>query len=100
VLVIEQVGEGPQGTAVLSPDAAIDPIHVGSKETGNLPGELIHLRAFQSPDSTLPPFAQRLQKLLRGLRRTLGDGEWRVSWADDGDICWVTAVEKTGAVKT
>ncbi|MCZ7668469.1 MAG: hypothetical protein M5U34_15385 [Chloroflexi bacterium] len=42
----------------------------------------------------MPPYAQRLQKLLRGIRRTFGQGSWQVDWLDDGEICWVVKVEK------
>ncbi len=92
VLVYEQVDTGQEGTAVLNHEHLSDLVTI-SGET-NLPGpsELSHLRSFQAPDPELSPALQRLQKLLRGLRRTLGEGAWQVNWADDGQICWVTAV--------
>ena len=47
---------------------------------------------FPRTDSNLPLYAQRLQKLLRGIRRTFGAGSWQIDWLDDGEICWVTKV--------
>jgi hypothetical protein len=54
--------------------------------------ELPHLGRWSGPDPTLPPHLQRLQRLLRGLRRTLGPGNWGVEWADDDEICWLVGV--------
>ena len=34
-----------------------------------------------------PPFAGRLARLLRAVRRALGDHDWDVEWADDGRAC-------------
>jgi hypothetical protein len=56
------------------------------------PEPLARLRAWQPPDETLPPDAQRLQMLLRGVRHSLGQGDWQIAWADDGHICWLRAV--------
>jgi pyruvate,water dikinase len=52
------------------------------------------LRPWESPPgsaSLLPtvPFAMRLQRLLRDVRRVFGPGDWDVEWADDGDRCWL-----------
>ncbi len=49
---------------------------------------------FPRTDNTLPPYAQRLQKLLRGIRRTFGEGSWQVDWLDDGEICWISKVAR------
>jgi hypothetical protein len=43
--------------------------------------------AFQRASANKPPFARRLQKLLRGVRRSFGKGDWRIDWVDDGEIC-------------
>lgn len=51
--------------------------------------ELPHLKRFQAPDSNRPPYERRLQMLLRGVRRTFGEGDWMIDWADDGRICWL-----------
>jgi hypothetical protein len=50
---------------------------------------LPQLGRWQRPDDSLPPHAQRLQMLLRGLRRTFGDSGWEIEWVDDGRICWL-----------
>lgn len=63
--------------------------------SGQVAGEALRLpklKGWERADDDLPPFAQRLQKLLRGVRRTLGAGEWDVEWADDGEICWLLQV--------
>jgi rifampicin phosphotransferase len=53
---------------------------------------LPQLRSGESAGEDLPEFAQRLQMLLRGVRRTFGRRAWRVEWADDGEICWLLQV--------
>ena len=40
----------------------------------------------------LPPWAMRLARLLRGVRRVVGRGDWEVEWADDGRVCWLLQV--------
>lgn len=40
----------------------------------------------------LPPYATRLSRLLRGVRRVLGPGGWEVEWVDDGSHTWLVAV--------
>ncbi len=40
----------------------------------------------------LPPWGMRLAKLLRALRRALGDVDVTVDWADDGRRCRLVAV--------
>ena len=35
------------------------------------------------------PVYRRLQQLLRGIRRSLGDKNWLLEWGDDGEICWL-----------
>ena len=53
---------------------------------------LPQLQGWEISTTGLPPFAGRLQKLLRGLRRSLGPGNWAVDWADDGQICWLVGL--------
>lgn len=72
------------GTAVSPANADSDQIILPE---GKL--RLAHLGRWQRPDSSLPPHAQRLQMLLRGLRRTFGDVGWEIEWLDDGRICWL-----------
>ena len=40
----------------------------------------------------LPPWAMRLAKLLRAVRRALGDVDLVVEWADDGRTCRLVSV--------
>jgi hypothetical protein len=96
VLVMEMVaGEGvsPEvvnGTAVTSTESTTDQI-----TTSNNSLEIPQLTGFfPRTDSTLPPHAQRLQKLLRGIRRTFGEGSWQIDWLDDGEICWISKVAR------
>ena len=42
----------------------------------------------------LPPWAMRLARLLRGVRRVVPVGDWDVEWADDGRVCWLLQVRR------
>jgi hypothetical protein len=42
----------------------------------------------------LPPWGMRLARLLRAVRRTLGDADLVVRWADDGRTCRLIAVDR------
>ena len=42
----------------------------------------------------LPPWGMRLAKLLRAVRRALGDADLDVRWADDGRTCRLIAVDR------
>lgn len=91
VLVMEMV-QGEKGTAVTTqPSADTTPTDTITTHGNTL--EIPQLTGFfPRTDSTLPPAAQRLQKLLNGIRRTFGAGIWQVDWLDDGKICWVVKV--------
>ena len=91
VLVMEMVKAVAAGTAVTNTSQSADTItHHGQHLT------LPQLGIIQSASPDVPPFAQRLQKLLRGLRRTFGKGEWMINWADDGEICWILKLQQMG----
>ncbi|MCB8984736.1 MAG: hypothetical protein H6659_12985 [Ardenticatenaceae bacterium] len=88
VLLMEMIAAEIEGTAVTTanaPDPVTSQAANASPETITLP----QLGRFGRPDAALPPFAQRLQMLLRGVRRTFGGGVWQVDWLDDGRICWI-----------
>jgi hypothetical protein len=57
---------------------------------------LPRLGRFQKAAANLDPHNRRLQKLLRGVRRTFGRGNWRINWADDGQVCWLFGVAEVG----
>lgn len=52
------------------------------------------LGPWQRPAKAAPPHCQRLQQLLRGVRRTFGRADWRVEWLDDGRLCWLLQLAK------
>jgi len=95
VLLTEMVAVEIGGTAVTDGNA---PDHVICHPPGTAPTplELPLLGRFARPDSSLPPFARRLQMLLRGVRRTFGAGNWQVDWLDDGRICWLIQIRPPG----
>lgn len=89
VLVMEMVDVVVVGTAVTDTEHSADTITYREQ---NL--TLSQLGFFQFPNPDVPPFARRLQKLLRGVRRTLGKGNWKIEWADDDDVCWLTQITR------
>lgn len=61
---------------------------------GEIAGESITLPKLRGWEKSalpagLPPWAVRLQRLLRDIRRWLGNQDWDVEWADDGKVCWL-----------
>ena len=84
VLVMEMVDSVVAGTAVTHTNQSTDTLTYNQQDLA-----IRQLGRFQATSPDLPPFAQRLQKLLRGIRRTFGKGNWRSSWGDDGEICWL-----------
>jgi hypothetical protein len=42
----------------------------------------------------LPPWAMRLARLVRAVRRALGDADLLLEWADDGHTCRLVAVHR------
>ncbi len=88
-LIIETIAAATAGTATTTAGHdAPDDIVTCDGDTFPLP----QLRGWRGPDKARPPYARRLQQLLRGARRTLGPGAWRIHWADDGHICWLVLV--------
>ena len=95
ILVMEMVAKETWGTAVIQPDNDNDQITYNNEHALALP----QLGAWRRPDSTMPPFVQRLQMLLRGLRRTLDKKIWQVEWIDDGHVCWIIQITQTNVRK-
>ena len=63
--------------------------------------QLPRLRSWQRPHrgadqwrTPLPPWAMRLSRQLRVVRRVLGDADLVVHWADDGRVCHVISVQR------
>ncbi len=40
----------------------------------------------------MPPWQQRLQRMLGSVRTAFGDHDWDVEWADDGQACWLLQI--------
>jgi pyruvate,water dikinase len=89
---MEMVTAELAGTALTGPGVAGARVTVTMSPTGKQSLVLPPLGTWQRPSPHLPAYAQRLQQLLRGLRRTFGQGDWGVAWADDGRICWMLQV--------
>lgn len=88
VLLMEEIAAKLSGRATVGDDQREHQIErdgYDGNEQSNF--SLPVLTGWRKPDEQLPPYAQRLQMLLRGVRRTFGRGEWAVEWADDGHIC-------------
>ena len=92
VLVMEMVNEEMAGTAVTTPDS---PDRVTYRALTSAPEslELPQLGRFARATASLSPFAQRLQMLLRGVRRSFPAGTWQIDWLDDGRVCWIIQVK-------
>lgn len=84
LILMKMVEASTSGSAAICLDKSFDEVaYDGQMEA------LPRLGLWRSPDAGLPPFAQRLQMLLRGVRRSVGKQGIRVDWIDDGDICWL-----------
>lgn len=88
LLIQEMVPLVTEGTAVSLADTAVDQMMVGQQSW-----EMAKLGGWQRSSSHLPDYGQRLQMLLRGLRRSLGKGNWQVRWGDDGRVCWLLQIQ-------
>jgi hypothetical protein len=89
VMEMVQTDTNPNGTAVTSESTKTDWVSYNTEETNDAVLQLPKLSGWQRPDNAFPPFARRLQQLLRGVRRTFGRDNWTIEWVDDGEICWL-----------
>jgi hypothetical protein len=90
VLVMKQIQAQVKGRALSPADGVEDRLFSplgDSVETVTVP----RLKRWQRPSAEFPSYVGRLQQLLRGMRRTLGEGDWDFNWADDGEICWIVS---------
>jgi hypothetical protein len=88
VLIMEMVVVEACGSAIASQTRGHD-VATYRTVAGEGSMALPVLGAWQSPSKELPLFGQRLQRLLGGVRRTFGPGDWQVTWVHDGDVCWL-----------
>lgn len=99
VLVMDMVTPQVAGVAFTEQEFEDDLVNytTGTAErllSGEISGEAMSLpklrgwEKFPLPGD-LPPWAARLQALLRDVRRWLGARNWDVEWADDGTTCWL-----------
>ena len=94
LILMKMVDVVTEGTAVLSPDQQSDNTTI-LNQADTLP--IPPLKRWGRSDENLPEYGRRLQKLLRGVRRTFGDKVGEVVWADDGRICWILQLSETGS---
>lgn len=92
VVLLETVEAVAEGTAVSRTAEDEDEI----TQLPLAPHALPRLEGWRRPDETRAPHEQRLQMLLRGVRHSLGRGDWAIAWADDGRVCWLRAVRRIG----
>ena len=94
VLVMAMVEARHSGVAFSEPGTYDDVVNAvaGTAEhlvAGDVPGERRELPRLERAPSGWP---RRLQRLLRRVRRHLGDEPWDIEWADDGRRCWLVQV--------
>jgi len=102
VLVQETVSSQFHGIAISKPTESFDQVdyaHVNADTTQTTLNfdqrlQIPRLRRWQAPEKSLPAFAQRLQNLLRGMRRTFGDESWQIEWIDNGRICQLNQIDE------
>lgn len=89
VIIMEASAASTQGDAIAQAAYEADLVFVDGTATD--PIAMPRLAPGERP-AAAAGFQRRLQQLLRGVRRTLGPGEWCVRWADDGAICRLLAI--------
>lgn len=96
VLIMEMVAVEMSGEAITDKEQDQDMIQINSGPSELLAStfSLQQIGTFQRASRDALPFARRLQKLLRGVRRSFGKGRWRVDWADDASICWLLQIQE------
>lgn len=89
IIITRQVNGINSGLALTHPSFEDDRfLDFNRREINTLP----KLAAFEPAESTRPPVAQRVQMMMRGIRRSLGASHWEVEWIDDGRICWLVKI--------
>lgn len=88
VLVMKQPHAEHVGRVLSLEDAGEERISTLDKEGAEMV-TVPRLGRWQRPSGELSPYLHRLQKLMRGVQRTLGPGDWEIDWIDDGEVCWI-----------
>ena len=86
MLIMNMVDVQIEGTAVLNYNNEPDQTSILAQEDTLI---IPPLGRWGRTDDSLPEYGRRLQKLLRGVKRTFGNKISHISWADDGQICWL-----------
>jgi phosphohistidine swiveling domain-containing protein len=96
VIVQEMVFARRAGVARTEREYEDDLVDVTEPCGGQPPAECRHRESFVLPKrrwgergTEQDPLAARLQGILRGVRRILGEGDWLVEWADDDRQTWI-----------
>ena len=89
LLVMTMVEQQITGQIISAKGAEEDKL-IQNEEMRHLP----RIGTWQRPSSNLAAFEMRLQKLMRGVRRTFGDEGWVVTWVDNGRDCWLLELEE------
>ncbi|MFW5691530.1 MAG: PEP-utilizing enzyme [Chloroflexota bacterium] len=102
VLVMEMVKARHAGVAFTEREHEDDLVNytegtAQSLMSGAVQGKSIPLAKLRNYESRLrgehlEPWQRRLQKLLKQVRRWLGNYDWDVEWADDGEYCYLVQV--------
>ena len=105
ILIMEMVEAKYSGVAFTESEYEDDQINwtegIASKlVSGEITGKQITIPKLKSYDFFVKnstnvkglPFYNRLQILLKEIRRIFGEKEWDIEWADDGKICWLLQV--------
>ncbi len=94
VIVMEMVAVQTRGVAISAQEEAEDETTVRGDSQNPMGNHLLlpRLRAFRGLSADMSPYARRLQRLLSGMRRTFGRGNYEIEWADDGRICWLLQI--------
>ncbi len=97
-LIQEMISPQLVGIVKMSKSLQLDQVtlvKIHSQQTIKNNYQLPKLTRWQRSSSELPPFAQRLQKLLRGIRNAFGKGNRQIEWMDDGEVCWLLQIKLT-----
>jgi hypothetical protein len=94
LLVMAMIAIRTGGIAISRQESADDQTTLNGDLTDGTRNSLLlpRPRIFRRSPMELPPYARRLQKLLAGVRRTFGHGDYAIEWADDEDICWLIQI--------